>query len=76
MEGFFGVVIFSVVNVEEDGIIIGVEGVKDAYRFALVIGVLGSFPIDDLSNSLWRIGLEPEGLGIQLGMIWEAKETI
>ena len=28
VEGFLGVMIFSVVNVEEDGIIVGVEGVK------------------------------------------------
>ena len=33
VEGFFDVVIFSVVNVEEDGIIVGVEGVKGMFFF-------------------------------------------
>ena len=33
VEGFLGVVIFSVVNVEEDGIIVGVEGVKGMFFF-------------------------------------------
>ena len=33
VEGSSGVEIFSVVNVEEDGIIIGVEGVKGMFFF-------------------------------------------
>ena len=33
VEGFFGVMVFSVVNVEEDSIIIGVEGVKGMFFF-------------------------------------------
>ena len=38
MEGFFGVVIFSVVTVEEDGSIVGVKGVK---------GCLSLIPLSD-----------------------------
>ena len=47
----------------------------DAYRPALVIGGLGSFP-KKISNSLWRFGSEPEGLGIHLGKTQGCKETI
>ena len=58
--------IFSIVIVEEDGSIVGVEGVKDAYRFALVIGVLEASLKKILATACGGLG-EPEGLRIQLG---------
>ena len=68
VKGFLVVVIFSVVIVEEDGIIAGDEGVKMPINSAVGSGFV-YFPEEDPSNSLWRFWAEPGGLGTLLGKI-------